>query len=184
MSRVHAGALLLGTLFIAGCGGDVANSTSGTQPATATAQGNLTAAPSQCSPNGIDSTVTDKGAADKFDEGAGVAGSTSAEGLKTIDLAPGSGAVVQSGQCITVQYTGWLTNGTKFDSSRDRVGGFQFTVGAGNVIPGWDKGIPGMKVGGRRRLEIPPALGYGPSGQGPIPGNSTLIFIVEVVRVV
>jgi peptidylprolyl isomerase len=177
--------LLAGALVLAGCGGDVANTGSGQAPATATNNGTGTTSGPQCNPQGIDSSVTDKGADDKFDEGASVAGSTSADGLKTVDLKQGTGPVVASGQCITVQYTGWLDNGTKFDSSRDRVGGFQFVVGAGNVIPGWDKGIPGMKVGGRRRLTIPPALGYGAAGQPPtIPGNSTLVFDVEVLKIV
>jgi FKBP-type peptidyl-prolyl cis-trans isomerase len=181
LSGPRFGALLLGSLLLAGCAGDVANSTSGTVPATSTGQ---SAATSKCSPNGIDSTVTDKGAADSFDEGATVAGSTTASGLKYVDLKQGTGAPVVAGQCVTMQYTGWLTNGTKFDSSRDRVGGFQVVIGAGNVIKGWDEGVPGMKVGGRRRLTIPPALGYGPTGQGPIPANATLVFIVEVIRVV
>ena len=177
--------LLAGTaLLVTGCGGEVANSTSGTQPATSTTSGNVSPT-AQCNPQGIDSSVTDRGADDKFDEGASVAGSTTADGLKIVDLKQGTGPAVQAMQCITVQYTGWLDNGTKFDSSRDRVGGFQFQVGAGNVIPGWDKGIPGMKVGGRRRLTIPPALGYGPAGSPPtIPGNATLVFDVEVLRIV
>jgi FKBP-type peptidyl-prolyl cis-trans isomerase len=184
LSRLSVAALVLGVLFTAGCAGDVANTTSETQPATSTSQGSQSPPASKCNAQGIDSAVTDKGAADRFDEGAGVAGSTTPDGLKIVDLQQGTGASVQRGQCVTVQYTGWLTDGTKFDSSRDRVGGFQFTVGAGNVIPGWDKGIPGMKMGGRRRLEVPPALGYGPTGQGPIPANATLVFIVELVRIV
>ena len=174
--------LLAVAVLVSGCGGEVANSTSDTAPATSTAPGNPA---TQCSPNGIDSSVTDKGPDDKFDEGANVAGSTTPDGLKIVDLKQGTGPTVQSMQCITVQYTGWLLSGVKFDSSRDRVGGFQFQVGAGNVIPGWDKGIPGIKVGGRRRLTIPPALGYGTAGSPPtIPGNSTLVFDVEVLRIV
>ena len=180
MRLFRSGLLLLATVALAACGGDVAN----TFPATSSSASTQGAAP-QCNPNGIDSSVTDKGADDKFDEGANVAGSTSADGLKTVDLKQGTGATVAANQCITVQYTGWLDNGTKFDSSRDRVGGFQFVVGAGNVIPGWDKGIPGMKVGGRRRLTIPAALGYGAAGSPPtIPGNATLVFDVEVLRIV
>ena len=183
MRALRAGLLLAAVSILAGCGGEVANSGAATGPATATSaanQGNT----SQCNPQGIDSSVTDRGPADNFSEGADLAGSTTPDGLKIVDLKQGTGASVQPNQCITVQYTGWLENGTKFDSSRDRVGGFQFVVGAGNVIPGWDKGIPGMKVGGRRRLVIPAALGYGASGQGSIPPNSTLVFDVEVLRIV
>ena len=183
MRGVRFGATALAALLLTACAGEVANVTSDTAPATSTSPGNATATPAAC-PGAIDSSVTDKGAADSFDEGASVSGSTTPDGLKIVDLKEGTGAIVQSGQCITVQYTGWLTDGTKFDSSRDRVGGSQMVIGAGNVIPGWDKGIPGMKVGGRRRLVIPPALGYGATGQGSIPANSTLVFIVEVLRIV
>lgn len=184
----RAGLLMASAVLFAGCGGDVANTTSVSAPATSAATPGVAvsrAPGAQCSPNGIDSAVTDKGPDDKFDEGASVAGSTSPEGLKTVDLKQGMGPTVQAMQCITVQYTGWLENGTKFDSSRDRVGGFQFVVGAGSVIPGWDKGIPGMKVGGHRRLTIPAALGYGAAGSPPtIPANATLVFDVEVLRIV
>jgi len=104
-------------------------------------------------------------------------------GLKYADLAPGDGAEAQSGQTVSVHYTGWLTDGKKFDSSRDRGGAFSFRLGAGQVIRGWDQGVAGMKVGGRRRLEIPPELGYGDRGVGPIPGGATLIFAVELLGV-
>jgi FKBP-type peptidyl-prolyl cis-trans isomerase len=105
------------------------------------------------------------------------------DGLKFVDLKIGDGAVVKSGDKLTVQYTGWLSTGSEFDSSRtsDRQP-FQFTLGQQQVIPGWDEGIPGIKVGGRRKLIIPPALGYGSQGQAPsIPANATLVFIVEVL---
>jgi FKBP-type peptidyl-prolyl cis-trans isomerase len=175
--------ILLGVaVLLAGCGGEVAN-TGGTQPATSSPSGNANAAP-PCNDGGIDSAITDRGADDKFDEGAGVAGSTLPDGLKIIDLKQGTGAVVKSGQCLSLQYTGWTTDGTKFDSSRAKAGGFVITIGTHQVIPGWDEGVPGMKVGGRRRLEIPPALGYGTQGQGKIPPNATLIFIVEVLKAV
>jgi FKBP-type peptidyl-prolyl cis-trans isomerase len=180
---LRCGLPLAAAVLLAGCGGEVANSTPGSAPATSTPDNQGSAA--KCSPNGVDSSVTDKGADDKFDEGASAAGTTSPDGLKIVDLKLGTGPTVQSMQCITVQYTGWLDKGTKFDSSRDRVGGFQFQVGAGNVIPGWDKGIPGMKIGGRRRLTIPAAMGYGAAGSPPlIPGNATLVFDVEVLRIV
>ncbi len=102
--------------------------------------------------------------------------------LKIEDLTVGTGAEAKSGNAVTVNYTGWLADGTQFDSS---VGGqpFDFTVGAGRVIAGWDQGVAGMKVGGKRRLIIPPDLGYGEGGMGPIPGGATLIFDVELLTV-
>lgn len=178
MTGAPVGLLLGCAALLAGCGGEVANT--GTQPATATA----TPANPAAVCGGIDSSITDKGADDQFDEGASVQGNTLAGGLKIIDLKQGSGTSVKAGQCLSVQYTGWLENGSKFDSSRDRVGGFRFQIGTGNVIQGWDAGLIGKRLGGRRRLVIPPALGYGPSGQGAIPANATLTFIVEVLKAV
>jgi len=99
------------------------------------------------------------------------------------DIKVGTGAEAVAGSNVTVHYTGWLTDGTEFDSS---VGGepFQFPLGAGRVIPGWDQGVAGMKVGGQRRLTIPPALGYGAAGAGGvIPPNATLVFEVELISV-
>lgn len=107
---------------------------------------------------------------------------TTPSGLKYLDLVEGSGAAPQSGQTVTVHYIGTLENGNKFDSSRDRGDPFQFKLGAGQVIKGWDEGIASMKVGGRRQLVIPPELGYGSRGIGPIPPNSTLIFDVELLK--
>jgi FKBP-type peptidyl-prolyl cis-trans isomerase len=105
-------------------------------------------------------------------------------GLKYQDLTVGTGAEATPGRRITVHYTGWLTDGTKFDSSVDRGQPYTLTLGAGEVIQGWDQGIVGMKVGGKRRLEIPPQLAYGERGFPPvIPPNSTLIFEVELVDV-
>jgi FKBP-type peptidyl-prolyl cis-trans isomerase FkpA len=104
-------------------------------------------------------------------------------GLRYADLAAGEGAEAKAGQDVTVHYTGWLTDGRKFDSSRDRGSPFSFRLGGGQVIRGWDEGVAGMRVGGRRRLEIPPELGYGSRGVGPIPGGATLIFAVELLSV-
>jgi FKBP-type peptidyl-prolyl cis-trans isomerase len=106
-----------------------------------------------------------------------------ASGLEYWDIKPGTGPTAATGQKVRVHYTGWLTTGKKFDSS---VGSnpFSFTIGAGEVIKGWDEGVAGMKVGGRRQLRIPPALAYGERGYpGAIPPNSTLIFDVELVSV-
>ena len=105
-------------------------------------------------------------------------------GLKYEDLVEGDGAEAAAGQQVVVHYTGWLTDGRKFDSSRDRNDPFDFTLGKGQVIPGWDEGVAGMKVGGTRRLTIPPHLGYGARGAGGvIPPNATLVFEVELLDV-
>ncbi len=104
--------------------------------------------------------------------------------LRYIDEKVGDGASPATGQHVKVQYTGWLTNGTKFDSSRDRNLPFDFVIGTHSVIQGWDTGVATMKVGGKRRLIIPAALGYGARGSPPkIPANATLIFDVELLSV-
>ena len=109
---------------------------------------------------------------------------TTASGLVIEELVMGSGAAAAAGQHVTVHYTGWLTNGTKFDSSKDRNDPFDFPLGAGHVIRGWDEGVQGMQVGGKRKLTIPPALGYGARGAGGvIPPNATLVFEVELLGV-
>ncbi len=105
---------------------------------------------------------------------------TTESGLKYEDIVVGTGASPQSGHQVTVHYTGTLEDGTKFDSSLDR-GPFTFEIGAGRVIKGWDEGVMTMKVGGKRKLVIPPQLGYGSRGIGPIPPNSTLVFEVELL---
>lgn len=104
-------------------------------------------------------------------------------GLYVEDLVVGEGARADSGDVVTVHYTGWLPSGRKFDSSRDGGDPFDVAIGYGRVVQGWDQGIVGMRVGGQRRLVIPPALGYGARGQGPIPGNATLVFDVELLEV-
>lgn len=110
---------------------------------------------------------------------------TLAGGLKYWDVQTGTGAVAESGKRVRVHYTGWLaSNGKKFDSSVDRGEPFVFPLGAGRVIKGWDEGVKGMKVGGKRRLEIPSEMGYGQRGAGgAIPPNATLIFDVELLGV-
>lgn len=105
-------------------------------------------------------------------------------GLKYEDQVEGEGAEAAAGQKVTVHYTGWLTDGTKFDSSKDRNDPFVFPLGAGRVIRGWDEGVQGMKVGGTRKLTIPAHLGYGSQGAGGvIPPNATLVFEVELLAV-
>ena len=109
---------------------------------------------------------------------------TTASGLKYVDLVEGTGPTPRIGQTISVNYIGTLENGTKFDSSYDKGTPLQFIVGTGSVIKGWDEGLMSMKVGGKRKLIIPPSLGYGTRGSPPkIPGNSTLIFDVELLSV-
>lgn len=106
-----------------------------------------------------------------------------AKRIQIEDLKVGEGAEAESGKTITVHYVGTLTNGTQFDSSRGRNEPFEFILGQGQVIPGWDQGIVGMKVGGIRKLTIPPELGYGDQGIGHIPAKSTLIFEIELLEV-
>jgi FKBP-type peptidyl-prolyl cis-trans isomerase FkpA len=109
---------------------------------------------------------------------------TTDSGLKYEDLAVGEGAEAVAGKSVSVHYTGWLTDGQKFDSSHDRNDPFAFVLGGGMVIKGWDEGVQGMKVGGKRKLTIPPQLGYGVRGAGGvIPPNATLVFEVELLEV-
>lgn len=111
-------------------------------------------------------------------------GTTTASGLQYWDIATGNGATAEPGKQVSVHYTGWLTDGTKFDSSVDRNEPYAFALGVGHVIKGWDEGIAGMKVGGKRQLRIPPGLAYGSQGfRNIIPPNSTLIFDVELLGV-
>jgi FKBP-type peptidyl-prolyl cis-trans isomerase FkpA len=122
-------------------------------------------------------------------EGKNMSTTTTASGLQYEDTVVGEGAEAKAGAYVTVHYTGWLRNddgtaGAKFDSSKDRNDPFQFPLGAGHVIRGWDEGVQGMKVGGQRRLTIPASLGYGARGAGGvIPPNATLIFDVELLAV-
>jgi len=103
--------------------------------------------------------------------------------LQIQDEIVGTGSEAVTGKTVTVNYVGTFTNGTKFDSSYDRNQPFPFTLGAGQVISGWDQGVVGMKVGGKRKLIIPPSLGYGPNDYNGIPGNSTLVFEIELLKV-
>ncbi|HVD02223.1 MAG TPA: FKBP-type peptidyl-prolyl cis-trans isomerase [Candidatus Dormibacteraeota bacterium] len=119
---------------------------------------------------------------DDFNAGKGLPVITLPDGLKYIDLVVGTGPKPNTGDTITVQYTGWLANGTKFDSSRDRGQPASFQIGTGAVIPGWDEAVITMRVGGKRKLIIPPELGYGSAGQPPaIPANATLVFEIELL---
>jgi FKBP-type peptidyl-prolyl cis-trans isomerase FkpA len=113
-----------------------------------------------------------------------MASTTTASGLIIEDLVAGEGAEATAGIEVTVHYTGWLTDGKKFDSSKDRDDPFVFPLGGGRVIRGWDEGVQGMKIGGKRKLTIPPDLGYGARGAGGvIPPNATLVFEVELLAI-
>lgn len=105
------------------------------------------------------------------------------EELKIEEITVGKGEEAKEGKTVTVHYTGWLLDGTKFDSSLDRKQPFETKIGVGYVIKGWDMGIPGMKVGGKRKFTIPHQLGYGKYGAGTIPGFATLVFEVELLKV-
>ncbi len=127
---------------------------------------------------------------DDFHAGDGLPAVTYPDGLKVIDLSNGTGAVAHSGDSVVVEYTGWLTDGTLFDSSRSRNQPFAFTIGQGQVIAGWDEGLPGMAAGGKRKLIIPAALAYGAQGQQDpntgatiIPPNATLVFEISLISV-
>jgi len=161
---------LLGALAtIAACGGTPETTT----PETTTTEGAAT---------------TTSGSAETTTGGTGLSSITT---LQTTDLKEGTGDTAVAGRPVSVHYTGWLysesgtdNKGSKFDSSVDRGQPFEFALGAGQVIPGWDQGVAGMKVGGQRRLVIPPALGYGARGAGGvIPPNATLVFDVELLAV-
>jgi FKBP-type peptidyl-prolyl cis-trans isomerase len=104
-------------------------------------------------------------------------------GLQYKDLVVGTGQETKTGNLVSVHYTGWLTDGTKFDSSVDRGQPFEFSAGAGNVIKGWDDGVVGMRIGGYRILVIPPNMAYGPQGQGSIPANATLVFEIVLLNI-
>ena len=106
-----------------------------------------------------------------------------ASGLVTHELHVGTGATAEKGRTVVVHYHGWLADGTTFDASRPRGEPFEFVLGRGEVIKGWDEGVAGMKVGGARRLIVPPALGYGDQAMGKIPPGSTLTFDVELLGV-
>jgi len=163
MTRRLAVLLALASAFLvaAGCGGDK-SSTPGTSSAVTSERASNAAGPMKV--NGSPTTTS--------------------SGLQYWDVVVGTGATAVAGKGVKVHYSGFLTTGEKFDSSRDRGEPFVFQLGAGEVIKGWDEGVAGMKVGGQRQLRIPPGLAYGSSGAGgTIPPNATLIFDVELLDV-
>ena len=170
IARRAAAAATLGALLLAGCG------SSSEKPAAkpkATATAAATAAPTIAPANDTSQKPTIK-----------VPKRKPPKKLVVKDLVTGKGPAAKAGDTISVQYVGAnYADGKQFDASWDRGQPFQFQLGAGMVIPGWDKGIAGMKVGGRRELIIPPKLGYGPAGSGPIGPNETLIFVVDLQQI-
>jgi FKBP-type peptidyl-prolyl cis-trans isomerase len=165
---VVAGLALIAVVALSGCG--------------APAQ---TAAPTSTAPAASSTQPTEPATAQATTpaEVAAPAAAPVAKGLIIKDVVVGKGAVAKAGDKVTVNYTGWLTDGKKFDSSIGKAP-FEFTLGAGQVIPGWDQGVAGMKVGGKRKLTIPADLGYGAQGAGGvIPPNATLLFDVELLKV-
>ena len=174
--------LLLAALALAACGDDSSSESAATPAATEAPTEAPTEAATPAAPAEGDAgvTVTGKlGAEPKVEVPKGGAAPT---GLLYKDIKVGTGQEAAAGETVDVQYTGVLfKDGTKFDASWDRGGEpFSFSLGAGQVIPGWDQGIVGMQKGGRRLLVIPPDLGYGPQGSGPIPPDSTLVFVVDL----
>jgi FKBP-type peptidyl-prolyl cis-trans isomerase FkpA len=168
-----SGVLLTLALAVTTCGDrqaapeDAAPDTLAAETGSATASGPAPVASEYASELGVDLSAMEE----------------TESGLYVLEVREGEGEEAVSGDTVVVHYTGWLPNGMKFDSSRDRAEPFSFVLGEGRVIPGWEEGVAGMKVGGQRRLVIPPHLGYGPIGAGDvIPPDATLVFDVELLE--
>ena len=176
---VH-GLVVVALIAMAGC---QESSTSGTSTSgTTTTTTTTTTPPSTATTTPTTTTTTPMTSA--TGDASGVKEVSMPDGLKYQDLTVGNGTLAESGSTVSVHYTGWLTNGTKFDSSVDRGQPFSFKIDGHQVIAGWDEGVKGMRVGGKRKLTIPPALGYGEQGAGGvIPPNATLVFDVELLNV-
>ena len=170
-------------LAVFGC--QQTSTTSGGAGAAGTAASGAPATTSTSTTSGAPATTGTSTTSGADGASSGASEVTLPGGLKYLELKVGDGAIAENGQSVSVHYTGWLTNGTKFDSSVDRGQPFNFQLGAGQVIRGWDEGVKGMRVGGKRKLTIPSDLGYGPQGTpgGPIPPNATLVFDVELLGV-
>jgi FKBP-type peptidyl-prolyl cis-trans isomerase len=174
-------------LSLAGCAGQ-SKTTSSTAPATTQSTGSNSKGSSSTTTtttgttSTTSSSTTTTGATSSTDAATAGKEITMPNGLKYVDMKVGDGQLAETGMTAQVHYTGWLTDGTKFDSSVDRGQPFSFKLGAGQVIRGWDEGVKGMRVGGKRKLTIPPDLGYGAAGAGGvIPPNATLVFDVELL---
>jgi peptidylprolyl isomerase len=171
--------LLAAAVAVAACGGDKKNDETAATPTKTAAAPTATATPA---PVGKVKVTGALGAKPKVT--ITPINATPPANLVIKDLAKGHGKKAKAGDTVSVQYDGVLyANGSEFDASWDRGQAFSFPLGAGQVIPGWDKGVAGMRVGGRRVLTIPPDLGYGAQAQGPIPANSTLVFVVDLLKI-
>jgi peptidylprolyl isomerase len=179
--------MLLATLAFAACGDDSTPSEETAAAPTEVATEAPTEAPTEeaAEPSSGESGVKVSGKAGEAPEIEVPEGGTAPSELVIEDLKKGKGAKATGGQTVSVQYSGVLyKDGEKFDASWDRGGEpFEFQLGAGMVIPGWDQGIEGMQAGGRRVLTIPPDLAYGPNGSGPIGPNETLVFVVDLEEI-
>jgi peptidylprolyl isomerase len=160
---------------VAGCGGDDSSETTG---------GTDTSAAAAEEPSGAEETTEAAGGETGGKPTVSVPDGPAPAKLETRDIKEGSGPAAKAGDAVTVNYVGVLyDNGQEFDASWNRGEPFTFTLGAGEVIPGWDQGVTGMKPGGQRELIIPPDLAYGSTENGPIPANSTLVFVVDLVSI-
>ena len=169
---------MLAVLALAGCNQSKSSGTPTSSSSTTSGSGQTSTESSTGMSAGATTTPASSTTAPSGKE------TTMPDGLKMEEQVVGTGAEAGDGMTVSVHYTGWLTNGTKFDSSRDRNEPFEFVLGKGQVIRGWDEGVKGMKVGGKRKLTIPPDLGYGAAGAGGvIPPNATLVFDVELLGV-
>lgn len=170
----------LKTLFIIGATGALVSACSSSE----STGGANAANGDKASAGGVTTTSNNTSGESNMTQPTETSGTTTPSGLKYEEIRVGNGPSPQQGQTVSVHYTGWLTNGKKFDSSVDRHEPFEFNIGTGQVIRGWDEGVMSMKVGGKRKLVIPPSLGYGAKdvGNGLIPPNSTLIFEVELLQ--
>ena len=170
---------LLATLLLAGCGDDETTTETAAAPAATTDTAPEAATPTAGAPQPVESKDITKKPVIAKPTGE------PPTGLQTADIVKGKGKAAKAGDTVSVQYVGVsYSTGEEFDASWDRGEPFQFQLGAGNVIQGWDQGVAGMKVGGRRKLTIPPDLGYGAAGSPPaIAPNETLIFIVDLLEI-
>lgn len=188
MSRRTTGLLVAAVVGLTGCGETPADDPTLTQPsasAAAPVQGPVAPAPQACSGGPVLSPAPQGSTKNLTVQPVVPKGPATVSELVAADVVVGSGAAACTGLKISVKYVGVLADGTPFDASWDRGADetFELTLGAGDVIKGWDQGLIGMKVGGRRQLTIPGDLGYGPEGRNPIPPNATLVFVVDLVKV-
>jgi len=184
MTRITALCLSVAlVLAITSCREGESKSSSGGETQTSTTSSGSVAAGTGSGTGTTGATGTGMSVTAKSDAAPAGAEVTTASGLKYQDLVVGTGEEATIGRTVSVHYTGWLTDGTKIDSSVDRGQPIEFPLGTPGIIRGWNEGLTGMKVGGKRHLVIPANLGYGAAGKGPVPPDATLVFDVELVGV-